>query len=156
MTGADLTLAEQAAELRGYERGMVDAVGLVRVAATAQVERPVILQHDGEGITATRFADALSRVDRQALRILRPWDAREAVTPKEAATIAGCEPSTVYKWVDRFGIGRNRVGAVMVSRPALAMLLDDDFPALAAYLSGDRAGVLVAPYLERAGLVRLG
>ncbi len=155
MTGAELSPIEQAAEQRGYERGMVDAVGLIHIAAVAGSTRVPSLQQDGEDITAARFADAVSRLDRQALAILRPWDAREAITPKEAATIAGCEPSTVYKWVEKYSIGRNRVGAVFVSRAALAMLLDGDFRALAVYLSGDRAGPLVAPYFERAGLLRV-
>src|SRR5215218_8766906 len=39
-----------------------------------------------------------------------------------------------------------------VSRVALAMPLDGDADALAAYLAGDRHGVLVAPYYERLGL----
>lgn len=33
-------------------------------------------------------------------------------------------------WCRQYAIGRLRVGALMVSRPALAMLLDDDLVAL--------------------------
>ena len=39
-----------------------------------------------------------------------------------------------------------------MSRVALAMLLDGDADALAAYLVGDQHGPLVAPYYERLGL----
>lgn len=86
-------------------------------------------------------------------QVLRPYDAREALTLAEAGRIADRHPETVRLWCERHHIGRKVVGTWQVSRVALCMLLDDDPPALRAYLAGDRAGPRVRPYLERAGLV---
>jgi hypothetical protein len=84
--------------------------------------------------------------------VLRPFDRREALTPAEAAEIAGKHQRTILLWCEKFGIGRRVVGTWLVSRVALAMLLDDSRPALTAYLAGDRNSALVAGYFERAGL----
>ena len=83
-----------------------------------------------------------------------PFSLEEAICLKEAAAIAGCSESTVRGWCARFCIGRRVVGGkLMVSRVALAMLLDGDRASLEAYLGGDRSGPLVALYFARAGLV---
>jgi len=86
-------------------------------------------------------------------QVLIPFDRREAITLNAAKDIAGMSQSTIRNWCSNYDIGR-RVGngRWLVSRVALAMLLDGDGEALRAYLSGDRAGALVAPYFERAGL----
>lgn len=143
------------AERVAYDQGVREMLDLFQAVNAVTPGQPTALTADAQDVTMRRFADAVARLDPRSLRVLRPWDTREAITPKEAATIAGCQPSTVYKWVERFAIGRSRVGAVQVSRPALAMLLDDDLPALARYLTGDRTGPLVTPYFERAGLLKI-
>jgi helix-turn-helix protein len=86
-------------------------------------------------------------------QVLIPFDVREGICLKEAATRAGKSESTIRNWCTQRGIGR-RVGggAWVVSKVALAMFLDDDRKALNAYLAGDRAGPLVKPYFERVGV----
>lgn len=86
-------------------------------------------------------------------RVLVPFDKREAITLRQAATIAGRSESTLRSWCQVHFIGR-RVGGGpwMVSRVALAMFLDDDARALRAYLAGDRESELVASYFRRAGI----
>jgi hypothetical protein len=85
-------------------------------------------------------------------RVLVPFDTREAISPKQAAGIAGRSESTIRNWCTDYGIGRHVGGGLRVSRVALAMHLDDDRAALAAYLSGDRCEELVAAYFRRFGL----
>jgi hypothetical protein len=85
---------------------------------------------------------------------LVPFDAREAITLKVAAAIAGKSEGTIKNWCLNHGIGRRIGGVWAVSRVALAMFLDGDHRALAAYLGGDREGRLVVIYFERAGLRR--
>jgi hypothetical protein len=84
--------------------------------------------------------------------ILKPYDAREAISGGRAAQIAGKSKRTILEWVPRHGIGRKVVGRVEVSNVALFMLLDDDMAALRAYQQGDRISERVAKYLLRAGL----
>lgn len=84
--------------------------------------------------------------------VLVPFDRREAITLKQAAAIAGRSETTVRGWCASYHIGRRVVGGPwMVSRVALAMLLDGDRRALEAYLSGDRSGPLMTPYMDRLG-----
>ena len=141
------------AERTAYDQGVRATLDLLQAVNAVAPGQPPALQQDVQDVTTARFADAIARADPRSLRVLRPWDTREAITPKTAATIAGCGPSTIYKWVDRFAIGRTRVGAVQVSHPALLMLLDDDLPALARYLTGDRTGQ-VETYFDRVGLLK--
>lgn len=92
-------------------------------------------------------------MQRQQRQVLVPFDIREAMTIKEAGKLAGrVTDDTVRDWCAMHAIGRKVVGRWHVSRVALAMFLDGDRHALAAYHSGDRAGPLVRPYFERAGL----
>ena len=73
------------------------------------------------------------------------------ITLRAAAEHAGRSEGTVRMWCQRYGIGRRVAGGPWgVSRVALAMLLDGNAEALAAYHRGDRHGPLVAPYFERA------
>lgn len=84
--------------------------------------------------------------------VLVPYDRREALTLAEAVEVAGRSASTVRTWCASYHIGRRLAGGPWkVSRPALLMLLDGDRPALEAYLSGERGGV-VASYFARAGV----
>jgi hypothetical protein len=62
----------------------------------------------------------------------------------------------VRTWCYQHHIGRRVAGGPWcVSRVALAMLLDGNADALAAYHAGDRHGPLVASYYERLGLATL-
>jgi hypothetical protein len=109
---------------------------------------------------STRFATLLARggLELQSgfvpakLKILVPFDAREALTLREAAKTAGCSETTMKTWSSEFFIGRKIVGQWKVSAVALAMLLDGNEAALVAYLGGHRSGPVVAPYLEQVGL----
>ena len=86
-------------------------------------------------------------------QILIPFDRREAMTRRDAAKLAGKSEGTVRTWCCQHDIGRRVAGGPWcVSRIALAMLLDGDGDALAAYLAGERHGPLVASYFERFGL----
>jgi hypothetical protein len=89
----------------------------------------------------------------QACRTLKPFNREEAISIKEAAAIAGKSERTLYEWCKRHGLGR-RVGSGTwwVSKVALAMFLDDDMIALAAYQAGDRTSDLVSLYFDRFGL----
>jgi hypothetical protein len=85
--------------------------------------------------------------------VLIPFDAKEAICLKAAASRAGKKDTTIRNWCRDHHIGR-RVGggSWMVSQVALAMFLDGDRRALGAYLAGDRASELVRCYFERLGI----
>lgn len=92
----------------------------------------------------------------QVCLTLIPFDVAEAINLKDAAGVAGMSVRTVTNWCSQHGIGRRiNGGAWKVSRVALAMLLDDDMIALAAYQAGDRTSQLVSPYFARFGLKSL-
>ena len=75
------------------------------------------------------------------------------MTLRDAAKLAGKSEGTVRTWCQQHDIGRRVAGGPWcVSTVALAMLLDGNADALAAYLAGDRHGPLVASYYERLGL----
>jgi hypothetical protein len=85
--------------------------------------------------------------------VLVPFDAREGVGLAAAAKHAGKSETTVRNWCVQHGLGRRVGGGVwVVSRVALAMFLDGDLIALAAYRDGDRSSHKVKPYFERFGL----
>jgi hypothetical protein len=85
--------------------------------------------------------------------VLIPFDRLEAISLKEAATIAGKSLSTAQNWCNRFHVGRRVArGKWLVSRVALQMLLDNNQRALTQYLSGDRSSAVVVAYFERLGL----
>ncbi len=89
-------------------------------------------------------------------QVLVPYDKREGMTLRAAAEHAGKSEGTVRTWCQQHDIGRRVAGGPWcVSRVALAMLLDGNAAALAAYHAGDRHGPLVAPYFERLGLCLL-
>ncbi len=84
---------------------------------------------------------------------LKPHIRGEAISAKAAATIAGRSESTIRNWCNQRGIGRRIAGGKWdVSRVALAMLLDGDAAALAAYLSGERQAQQVKVYFDRSGI----
>jgi hypothetical protein len=86
-------------------------------------------------------------------KILSPFDKRECISLKTAATIAGKSESTLRAWCDEHGLGRRIGGGTWsVSKVALAMFLDGDQKALRAYHAGDRESELVAAYFRRAAL----
>lgn len=83
---------------------------------------------------------------------LIPFDQREGNLVEAAAEIAGKSVRTLRLWCEQHQIGR-RVGGGprVVSRPALEMLLNDDYSALSTYLAGDRENQAVIGYFERVG-----
>ena len=84
------------------------------------------------------------------LKVLVPYDPREAMSVRQAAKLAGRSETTVRGWCGCYHIGRRVVGGPwQVSRVALAMLLDGRDDALRAYLSGARSGELVDAYFAR-------
>ena len=85
-------------------------------------------------------------------KVLVPFRANEAISLKEAALIAGKCERTLQLWCARYGLGRRIGWAWHVSRVALAMHLDGNSEALAAYHAGTRAGPLVDSYFERGDL----
>ena len=84
------------------------------------------------------------------LHILRPFEAAEAISIKEAAALPGVTAVTMRSWAATHGLGRVIGGRWFVSHPALLMFLDDDAVALKAYLSGERSNLKVRAYFERA------
>lgn len=83
-------------------------------------------------------------------KILCPFDKRECLSLKEAADIAGKSESTLRCWCEEHGLGRRIGGGTWsVSKVALAMFLDGDERALAAYHAGDRTSEQVAGYFRR-------
>ena len=86
-------------------------------------------------------------------RILKPFDAREAVPlPIAAAKIARKSERTLRNWCVEHGLGRRIGGRWSVSRVALAMYLDGNESALAEYHCGARAhSETVAVYYRRLG-----
>jgi hypothetical protein len=82
--------------------------------------------------------------------VLVPYDVREGIDLAGAAKRAGKSQTTIRNWCNQHGLGRRVGGGVwVVSKVALAMHLDGDDKALAAYLSGDRSGPLVKLYFDR-------
>lgn len=84
---------------------------------------------------------------------LIPYDKREGVPLNVAAERAGKSAGTIRNWCIEHGIGR-RVGGGqwIVSKVALAMYLDGDDVALAAYKKGDRSSDRIIAYFRREGL----
>jgi hypothetical protein len=88
-------------------------------------------------------------------RVLTPYDPREGISLATAAKRAGKSETTIRNWCPQHGLGRRVGGGVwVVSQVALAMFLDGDMAALAAYHSGDQSSPIVAQYFERFGLPR--
>jgi hypothetical protein len=88
-------------------------------------------------------------------RVLTPYDPREGISLAMAAKRAGKSETTIRNWCTQHGLGRRVGGGVwVVSQVALAMFLDGDMSALAAYHSGDHSSPIVAQYFERFGLPR--
>lgn len=87
------------------------------------------------------------------LKVLTPYDPREGISLKKAAARAGKSETTLRNWCVQHGLGRRVGGGVwVVSKVALAMFLDGDRRALAAYLAGDRSSSLVKEYFVRVGV----
>lgn len=81
--------------------------------------------------------------------VLVSFDKREAMSLRTAAETAGKCENTIRYWCEKYEIGRKLGGRWVVSRVALAMFLDGDGLALAAYLSGDRESDFVVEYFSR-------
>ena len=86
-------------------------------------------------------------------KTLIPYDRREAISVRVAATMARVSERTIQNWCYVHRIGRRRGrGPWMISRVLLQMYLDNDKRALAAYHAGDLQNERVAQYFLRAGL----
>jgi len=86
---------------------------------------------------------------------LVPFHAAEGLTLKEAVDVAGKSERTLRNWCVEHGIGRRVAGGTwVVSKVALAMLLDGDHDALVCYRDfGVRAKYEpVAKYYQRLDL----
>jgi hypothetical protein len=93
-----------------------------------------------------------------ALRTLVPFADEESISIGEAAAIAGKSERMLRYWCVEHGIGRRIAGGVWaVSKVALAMLLDGDLEALAAYRDQGVRGSSepVARYYRRCELAEL-
>lgn len=84
--------------------------------------------------------------------ILRPYDPAEVIGTTEAAKRAGKSERSMRNWCTEQHLGRKVGGHYSVSQVALAMKLNNDEPALDAYLAGERATPIVADYYYRMGL----
>ena len=91
----------------------------------------------------------------QQPQVLIPFDRREALTLEQAAEIATVSVATVARWCVQFHIGRKIGKQWRVSRVALQMYLDDNGPALMAYLDGKRDEMRVTIYFAQVGLGEL-
>ena len=92
------------------------------------------------------------REEAPSVRTLVPFADAERIAIGEAARIAGMSERTLPNWCVEHGIGRRVAGGNWaVSRVALAMLLDGDLEALAAYRDrGERgSSEIVAKYYRR-------
>jgi hypothetical protein len=87
--------------------------------------------------------------DHSIPQILIPYNEAEAITPKQAALIAGRAPRTMILWCHVYALGRRVGGQWRLSIVALAMHLDGNKEALRLYLSGDRSSPAVMTYYQR-------
>lgn len=87
------------------------------------------------------------------MKVLTPYDPREGISLAAAARRAGKSETTIRNWCPQYGLGRRVGGGVwVVSQVALAMFLDGDKAALAAYHAGDCSSPQVSEYFERFNL----
>jgi hypothetical protein len=86
-----------------------------------------------------------------------PYNREEAIEVHWAAIEAARSDRAIRNWCDQFGISRRHLagGRWMISRVALAMLMDGNSVVLDAYLGGQRQGERVASYYHRCGLGHL-
>jgi hypothetical protein len=82
-------------------------------------------------------------------QVLIPFHRAEAITVAEAAVLAKRTRRTLRDWCNLHDLGRRIGGQWAVSIVALAMYLDGDSEALAAYLRGDRQSSNVLVYFTR-------
>jgi hypothetical protein len=102
--------------------------------------------------------DHLSPGGTLPLLTLVPFAGEECTSIGKAAAIAGKSERTLRNWCVEHGIGRRVAGGAWnVSKVALAMLLDGDLEALAAYRDRGARGSSepVAAYYQRCGLAGL-
>jgi len=82
-------------------------------------------------------------------QVLRPFHRDEVLSIAGAAIEADRSQRTVRDWCLLHDLGRRIGGRWAVSKVALAMWLDGDSEALAAYLRGDRQSPIVLAYFTR-------
>lgn len=87
--------------------------------------------------------------------VLVPFDRREAISIEVAAGIAGFSAPHMRRLVTQYQLGRRiGAGAWKVSRVALQLFLNGDWPALRAYHAGDRDHPCVRAEFQRLGMIR--
>jgi hypothetical protein len=94
----------------------------------------------------------ISDLARGGLKVLIPYDSREAMSLRTAAMHSGRSQSTMRNWCEQHSIGRHVGGVWEISRVALQMFLESDETALGAYLCGDRSSADVVSYFDRTGI----
>jgi hypothetical protein len=85
-------------------------------------------------------------------QVLRPFNHAEALSIAEAAFIAKRSKRCIREWALLHDLGRRIGGQWVISKVALAMLLDGSKEALEKYLQGDRRSPIVTGYFERCGV----
>jgi hypothetical protein len=85
-------------------------------------------------------------------KILTPFNPREAISTQEAADRSGKSCGTIRFWCDKHGVGRKVGGEMHISRVALEILLEGDWPALRLYHQGERNDPIVFRYFAMFGL----
>lgn len=77
----------------------------------------------------------------------------ERIGIREACKYAGKTDRTIRTWCKRFGIGRTPMagGALIISLPALNMVMQDDPEALELLRVGDRSNPLVRRHFAETG-----
>jgi hypothetical protein len=80
---------------------------------------------------------------------LRPYNAVEALTVRQAAALAKRSVRTIREWAARFDLGRRISGSWQISHVALLMHLEGNHEALVLYHRGDRSSPAVTDYFTR-------
>ena len=77
----------------------------------------------------------------------------ERIGIREACEYAGKSDRTIRTWCKRFGIGRTPMagGALVISLPALNMVMQDDQEALELLRAGDRTNPAVLRHFVETG-----
>jgi hypothetical protein len=95
---------------------------------------------------------ASATTTRRGLSVLKPWIPSEGISSAQAAGIARTCVATMRGWASLHGIGARVGGKILISHPALLMLLERDRETLEKYRAGDRTDARVVGYFSRCGI----
>ena len=76
----------------------------------------------------------------------------EGISRTEAAEIAGRSVDTIDRAARKYNFYGRQFGHKLVSRVALQMLLECDYPAAQAYAAGERSSPRVKAYFDKLGV----